>query len=61
MDAILIDYLAHSSGFIDAEEMRALLLRVPLRTPEQRRAYERWAEADGTKDGLERMLEAGTR
>jgi len=61
MNAFVLDCFARSTGFADGEEMRAMLLRVPLRTPVQRTAYERWADRDGTKAGLLQLLDAPQR
>jgi hypothetical protein len=57
VDTADVEDLARRSGFVDLEEMRALLLRLRLKLPNERSAYERWASQDGTKAGLLRLIE----
>jgi hypothetical protein len=52
MDTVRLEDACRSAGFSGLEEVRRLLLHVRMSSPEQRRAYERWAREDGTKDGL---------
>lgn len=52
MDTGNLDDYARAGGFVDADELRALLLRLPLDSPAERSAYEEWAQRDGTKAGL---------
>jgi hypothetical protein len=47
-----LDDFARAGGFADADELRALLLRLPMDSFAKRSAYEDWAERDGTKAGL---------
>jgi hypothetical protein len=56
MQTVDLEDLARRSGFVNLEEMRELLLRVRLRWPHERSAYERWASWDGTKTGLLRLV-----
>jgi hypothetical protein len=60
MDTSDLEDLARRSGFAGLDEMRELLLRVRLRSPFERRAYERWASQDGTRAGLLRLLDDAT-
>ncbi len=59
MDTMSIPDLARAGGFTSGSELRDLLLRVPLESPAQRDAYERWARDDGSKIGLLRLLGSG--
>jgi hypothetical protein len=57
-DTTDLEELARRSGFDGLDEMRQMLLRVRLRSPRERAAYERWATGDGSKDGLLRLVDA---
>ena len=52
MDTGNLDDFARAGGFVDADELRAFLLRLPMDSLTERSAYEEWAQRDGTKKGL---------
>jgi hypothetical protein len=46
-----------SLGFEDEEEYNRLIGKVEMQTPEQIAAYKKWKEEDGTKEGLEKLID----
>jgi hypothetical protein len=50
-----------SLGFSGPDEYQSLTGAVDLQTPEQFAAFEKWQAEDGTKEGLEALLESLSR
>jgi hypothetical protein len=50
-----MDY--QKQGFADAGEFVRMTSQVDVSTPKKMGAYMKWKERDGTKEGLERLLE----
>lgn len=47
---------AQSCGFESDTELYRMLASVPMDTTQQKQAFLRWRETDGTKAGLEKLL-----
>jgi len=54
---ITMDMVAMANGFEDAAEMNRMVARVDIQTDEELRKFTIWKETDGTKEGLEKLME----
>lgn len=55
-DGVLDDQVVRGMGFSDLVEFNRLVCLAPLDTRDQREAFTEWQKLDGTKAGLERLI-----
>ncbi len=51
------DDISKESGFESADEMFRLISSVDISNDEKMSAFKRWQSEDGTKDGLDKLME----